>query len=178
MVENTERSSLHKEKFRRTGEPRHVWDLAKMSTKSVAISTEIPEDIIKLIEKYGPAMEANGLIAKNTSYSIMQYAVIVKTIALDMVIQGLKGPNPELTKFLIKKRYVKPSQTRKKMMEYYPGKNTIPISSAIPIEIAKLAQKYAPILEKQKIIPSNTPYNYWKYCVCSAMLEISRKLEE
>jgi len=108
----------------------------------------------------------------------MQYAVIVKTIALDMAIQGLNGPNPELTKFLIKKRYVKPSQTRKKMMEYYPGKNTIPISSAVPIEIARLAQEYAPILEKQKIIPSNTPYNYWKYCVCSAMIEISRKLGE
>jgi hypothetical protein len=174
MTENTKRSSLHMEKFKKTGKARQIWDLAKMSTRSVAISTELPEDIINLMEENGPIMEARGLIATNTSYAIMQYSIISKMIALDMAINGLKEPNPELTKFLIKRKKIRQPLPKKKMMEYYPGKNTIPMSSAIPIEIAKLAEEYGPILVKHNIIPSSTPYNIWKFCVTSVMLELSR----
>jgi len=178
MAEAQTRSSLHIEKFKKTGKARSVWDLAQMSTKSVAISTELPEDIINLIEENGPIMEARGLIATNTSYSIVQYAIISKIIALNMAINGLTEPNPNLTRFLIKRKKIRQPLPKKKMMEYYPGKNTIPMSSAIPIEIAKLAEEYGPILVKHNMIPSSTPYNMWKFCVTSVMLELSRLIKE
>ncbi len=165
------------DKFKKTGEPREIWDLARMSTRSVAISTELPEDIINLMEENGPIMEARGLITTNTSYSIMQYSIISKIIALDMAINNKPIPNPELTKFLMKKRKIKQQSQRKKMMEYYPGKKTIPMSSAIPIEIAKLAEKYAPLLVQHGMIPSATPYNMWKFCCSSVMVELNRLIK-
>lgn len=176
MKDNKERSSLHIKKFQKTGKARDIWDLAKMSTKSVAISTELPEDIVNLMEQNGPLMEANGLIPKNTSYSILQYCVTAKLIALDMAIRGLAAPDPSLTRFLVKRRTAKLPQQHKKMMEYYPGKKTIPMSSAIPIEIAQLAEKYAPILAEKNMVPSATPYHMWKYCATSVLSEISRQL--
>jgi len=176
MTTEKKRSSLHLEKFKKTGKARGVWDLAKMSTKSVAISTELPEDVIDLMEKNGPLMEANGLITKNTSYSIMQYCVTAKLIALDMAIRGLNAPDQSLMKFMIRRRCVRQPTERKKIIEYYKGKHTIPVSSAIPTEIAKLAEKYGPILEEKKMIESSTPYNVWKYCCAAVMTEVSRTL--
>jgi len=164
------------EKFQKTGQSRSVWDLAKSSTRSIAISTELPEDVINMMETVGPIMEARGLINANTSYSILQYCIIAKIIALDMAIQGRTAPDPELTRFLVRRKKVKQASTHKKTMEYYPGKHTLPVSSVIPIEIAKLAEKYAPLLVEKEMIKSATPYYMWAYCCSSVIIEISRQL--
>jgi len=176
--ETKEQSSLHAEKFKKTGKPRDVWDLAKSSEKSIAISTELPEDVVNMMEENGPIMEARGLIPTNTSYSILQYCVTAKIIALDMIIMKRDQPNPELMKFLTKKRKVAQPHTRKKMMTYYPGKKTIPVSSVVPNEIVKLAERYSPILEQNGMIQSSTPYHLWQYCAVSVLTEINRQMRE
>jgi hypothetical protein len=93
-----------------------------------------------------------------------------------MAIKGLAAPDPSLMKFMIKKRHVKQPTERKKIIEYYKGKHTIPVSSAIPIEIARLAEQYGPILKEKNMIESSTPYNVWKYCCAAVMTEVSRTL--
>ena len=176
MNKTEKQRSLHDEKFKKTGQRRNVWDIAQTSEKSVAISTELPRDIVEIMERIGPVLEANGVISKNTSYTILQYCVVIKVISLEMEVSGRNRPNEELIKFLEKKKTIKATTKRKKLFEYYPGKNTIPISSTIPRKIAELAKEYSDMLEKEGKISTSTPYNMWKYCAAATLTKLDEIL--
>ncbi len=176
--DHTNQSKLHKKLFKRTGESRNIWDLAKISDKSAVAITEIPVDIAEKMEFLAPMMMGMGLIQSVTPYAVAKYCIVSKMIALEMVMEGRREPAPELLKLTkpLRKRVTPVREMRKPQREAYPNKSTIPISTGIPVEIVKLAEKYAPRLKETGTISNATPYEMWQWCIVTTIVELEQRL--
>ncbi len=173
-----ERSDKHKETFQHTGLKRDSWDLGHLSKHIVAITTEIPVDIMKKMDKIGPWLASQKLIPLDSAYSLTRYAIVIKMIAIDQAARNLEKPDPELMKLLTwdAVNTKKSSGARKNWKVKYRGMTSIPISTGVPEKIGEVMKTYAEMMEKSGMVKPATPYSIGRYCIISVMVELEKNM--
>jgi hypothetical protein len=158
------------ERFRHTGKDRDVWDLANTSKKMVAISTELPRDIMKLIQEYGEWMKLHGLVPSTSAYSITKYCL---TMACITWVAESGNDYSRLLKYLKWDASKNPKAPTKDWSKYEGA--TAQVSTGVPTEIMKLMEYFGPGLVRSGAIETNTPYNVAKHAVAVVMKTVYKE---